>query len=404
MRELCAEVGEVHMNPRTPIHMPASVELLGPTKGVLTVKLLGDWAGKSDTAVSPTDAVLEVIRNAAATKAQSGEVVRVALDGASLASWDSRILVAIASALKLAETLGLEMDLQGLPNGIRGLLRMSRAVPPRGERRSAHGTTNMLVLVGRSAMQVNRSLGDANIFFGQALLSLWRFVRGKAQFLRSDILEFIQVTGPQALPIVGIINVLLGVILGFMGAVQLQQFGAEIYVANLVALGQTRDIAPMMTAIVMAGRTGAAYAAQLGTMQVNEEIDALKTFGFSPMDFLVLPRMLALALMFPLLVLYADALGIFGGYLVGVGLLDLSTAEYIEQTRKAIDMGDIALGVVKGSIFGILVAITGCMHGMQSGRSASAVGDAATNAVVSGIIAIIVMTAVFAVITNVLGF
>jgi len=188
-----------------------------------------------------------------------------------------------------------------------------------------------------------------------------------------------------------------------MGAVQLQQFGAQIYVADLVALGQTREIAPMMTGIVMAGRTGGAYAAQLGTMQVNEEIDALKTFGFSPMDFLVLPRMLALALMFPLLVLYADALGIFGGYLVGVGMLDISTTEYIEQTRKAIDMGDIALGVVKGSIFGILVAITGCMHGMQSGRSASAVGDAATKAVVSGIIAIIVMTAVFAVLTNILG-
>ncbi|MEN8782305.1 MAG: ABC transporter permease, partial [Desulfobacterales bacterium] len=148
---------------------------------------------------------------------------------------------------------------------------------------------------------------------------------------------------------------------------------------------------------------GAAYAAQLGTMQVNEEIDALETCGFSPMDFLVLPRMLALSLMFPLLVLYADALGIFGGYLVGVGILDLSTTEYIEQTRKAIGMGDIALGVVKGAVFGVLVAITGCMHGMQSGRSASAVGNASTNAVVSGIISIIVMTAVFAVFTNILG-
>ena len=206
-----------------------------------------------------------------------------------------------------------------------------------------------------------------------------------------------------ALPIVGIINVLLGVILAFMGAVQLQQFGAQIYVADLVALGQTREIAPMMTGIVMAGRTGAAYAAQLGTMQVNEEIDALKTFGFSPMDFLVLPRMLALAIMFPLLVLYADALGIFGGYLIGVGVLELSTMEYIEQTRHAIGISDIALGIFKGGVFGILVAVTGCMHGMQSGRSASAVGDATTKAVVSGIIAIVFMTVVFAMLTNLLG-
>jgi phospholipid/cholesterol/gamma-HCH transport system permease protein len=159
----------------------------------------------------------------------------------------------------------------------------------------------------------------------------------------------------------------------------------------------------MMTAIVMAGRTGAAYAAQLGTMQVNEEIDALNTFGFLPMDFLVLPRMLALSIMFPVLVLYADALGIFGGYLVGVGMLGLGAVEYIEQTRQAIDLGDVGLGLVKGSVFGVLIAIMGCMHGMQSGRSASAVGEATTKAVVSGIVVVIVMTAVFSVVSSILG-
>jgi phospholipid/cholesterol/gamma-HCH transport system permease protein len=383
--------------------MPASVELLGPKNGVLTIKLQGDWADPGDSISSASDAVLEAVGNAAEKNRQSGGNVCIEFDGAALTGWDSRILITIISASNLAQQHNLEANLQSLPDGIRGLLRLSQAVPPRGERRSVGEQSNLLVLVGQSAIKVGRSLGDANVFLGQAMLSLWRFVRGEAQFLRSDLAEFMQVTGPQALGIVGIINVLLGVILGFMGAVQLQQFGAQIYVADLVALGQTREIAPMMTGIVMAGRTGAAYAAQLGTMQVNEEIDALKTFGFSPMDFLVLPRMLALALMFPILVLYADALGIFGGYLVGVGVLDLSTTEYIEQTRKAIGMGDVALGLVKGSIFGILIAIAGCMHGMQSGRSASAVGDAATRAVVSGIIAIIVMTAVFAVLTNMLG-
>ncbi len=391
------------MSSVSPEHSSAGLELVGPTNGVLTIKLLGDWAGPSDRVRSASDAVLEAIENAADPNARSGATVRVNLDGAALIGWDTRVLVAIVAASKLAEQHDLETDLQGLPDGMRALLRLARAVPPRGERRSNDEQIQLLALVGQSAIEVGRSLSETNAFLGQSILSLWRFVRGKAQFLRSDFIEFMQVTGPQALGIVGIINVLLGVILGFMGAVQLQQFGAQIYVADLVALGQTREIAPMMTGIVMAGRTGAAYAAQLGTMQVNEEIDALKTFGFSPMDFLVLPRMLALALMFPLLVLYADALGIFGGYLVGVGILDISTTEYIEQTRKAIGMGDIALGVVKGSIFGILVAITGCMHGMQSGRSASAVGDAATKAVVSGIIAIIVMTAVFAVLTNILG-
>ena len=204
----------------------------------------------------------------------------------------------------------------------------------------------------------------------------------------------------EAFGIVGLISFLIGLILAFMGAVQLQMFGAEIYVADLVSLGMAREMAPMMTGIIMAGRTGAAYAAQLGTMTVNEEIDSLRTLGFSPMDFLVLPRILALALMFPILVLYADALGILGGWVVGWGVLGLGTGEYIEQTRSAVTMSDITLGLVKGSLFGALVALTGCMKGMQSGRSASAVGDAATQAVVTGIIAIIVSTAIFAVLTS----
>lgn len=390
------------MNVALPDQLAAGLEIVGPTDGVLTIKLHGDWTSPGDGISNASNSVLDAIESAAESSTQNDATVCIKLDGAALTGWNSRALVVIIAATELARRLNVETVLEGFPDDMRGLLRLSQAVAPRGERRVVDEHTNMFELVGRSAIQVNRSLLDGNEFLGQSLLSLWRFARGKAQFLRSDFLEFIQVTGPQALGIVGIINVLLGVILGFMGAVQLQQFGAEIYVADLVALGQTREIAPMMTAIIMAGRTGAAYAAQLGTMQVNEEIDALKTFGFSPMDFLVLPRMLALALMFPILVLYADALGIFGGYLVGVGVLDLSTAEYIEQTRKAIDLGDIALGVVKGSVFGVLVAIAGCMHGMQSGRSASAVGDAATKAVVSGIIAIIIMTAVFAVLTNIL--
>ena len=391
------------MNFATDIQPQAGIELIGPDDGVLTIKLLGDWIEFEDATTALSDAVLGAIRNASIPESQHADIRRIEFDGTTLGAWDSRVLVGITSASALLAQLGLELDLEKLPSGLQGLLRLSQAVPPRGERRDSQESGDMLTLIGQSTLQVFRSLGDTNLFLGQSLQSFWRFVRGRAHFLRSDITAYIQTTGPQALPIVGIINVLLGVILGFMGAIQLQQFGAQIYVADLVALGQTREIAPMMTAIVMAGRTGAAYAAQLGTMQVNEEIDALKTFGFSPMDFLVLPRMLALALMFPLLVLYADALGIFGGYLVGVGMLDLSTTEYIEQTRHAIDMGDIALGVVKGSIFGILVAVTGCMHGMQSGRSASAVGDATTSAVVSGIIAIIFTTAIFSVLTSALG-
>jgi len=370
------------------------------SSGTLQVRLLGDWTNAdNDSPVfnDPVDPLLQMLQ-ARLTR----DVSLVEFDSSKLTFWDSRLLVAITKVIDALEREDARLDLDGLPDGVKALIRLSRAVPPRAAARQNAEDQGLLTTIGQSASDLFHYLSNANVFLGESLQAFGRFFRGKARYMRSDVVEFIEATGPQALPIVGIINVLLGVILGFMGAVQLTQFGAEIYVANLVALGQTREIAPMMTGIIMAGRTGAAYAAQLGTMQVNEEIDALKTFGFSPMDFLVLPRMLALAIMFPVLVLYADALGIFGGYLVGVGMLGLGTTEYIEQTRQAIDMGDILLGVVKGSVFGILVAITGCMHGMQSGRSASAVGDAATNAVVSGIIAIIVMTAVFAVLTNVL--
>lgn len=390
------------MSPENSKDIPADFEVTGPDKGVLTIRLRGDWVSHGCSTSGLWDAVLGIIRDAADPGAKSGEVICISFDATSISKWDSRTLVGITAAIKLAATLGLETDRERLPEGMRGLLRLARAVAPLGERGQTKKQESFLAAIGQSAIDVWRSIAEINQFMGESLLSMWRLVRGKAQFRRSDVAVFVQETGPRALPIVGIMNVLLGMILAFMGAVQLQQFGAQIYVADLVALGQTREIAPMMTAIVMAGRTGAAYAAQLGTMQVNEEIDALKTFGFSAMDFLVLPRILALVLMFPLLVLYADALGIFGGYLVGVGMLDLSSAEYIEQTRQAIDINDIILGVVKGAVFGVLVAVTGCMHGLHSGRSASAVGDATTKAVVSGIIAIIIMTAVFAVLSNLL--
>ncbi len=163
------------------------------------------------------------------------------------------------------------------------------------------------------------------------------------------------------------------------------------------------DMGAIMTAIIMAGRTGAAFAAQIGTMQVNEEVDALKTFGFSPMDFLVLPRMIALILMMPLLCVYANLLGMLGGGLIGVGLLHISVVQYVNETLHGVALMDFVIGIAKSVIFGILVAVSGCLRGMQCGRSASAVGQAATSAVVTGIVFIIVTDGIFAVLTNALG-
>jgi len=212
-----------------------------------------------------------------------------------------------------------------------------------------------------------------------------------------------QECGAQALPIVSLISFLVGLILAFVGAIQLRPFGAQIYVANLVGLGMAREMGALMTGIIMAGRTGAAFAAQLGTMTVNQEIDALTTLGLRPMEFLVVPRMLALVLMMPLLCLYADLVGILGGAVVGVGMLNLGTVQYYQQTLYILQLRDFVLGLIKGAVFGILVALAGCLRGMQSGRSASAVGAAATSAVVTGIVWIIIFDALLTVIYDVLG-
>jgi phospholipid/cholesterol/gamma-HCH transport system permease protein len=239
-------------------------------------------------------------------------------------------------------------------------------------------------------------LGEATIAFG-------RFVVGKAKFRRTDLWLTIQQCGADALPIVSLISFLVGMILAFVGAVQLALFGAQIYIANLVGIAMAREMGAIMTAIIMAGRTGAAFAAQIGTMQVNEEVDALTTMGISPMEFLVLPRMLALIVMMPLLCLYSDLVGILGGFVVGTGMFDISFTQYMEQTRLALNLTHFSIGVFKSAVFGVVVAIAGCLRGMESGRSASAVGDAATSAVVTSIVLIIVLDGIFAVVTNIIG-
>jgi phospholipid/cholesterol/gamma-HCH transport system permease protein len=240
-------------------------------------------------------------------------------------------------------------------------------------------------------------------FVGQALVAFGKLLQGTARFRRSDLVLVIQECGAQALPIISLISFLVGLILAFIGAVQLQQFGAQIYIADLVGLGMARAMGAMMAAIIMAGRTGAAFAAQLGTMTVNEEIDALSTMGISPMEFLVLPRMLALMLMMPLLCLYANLMGILGGFVIGVGMLGLGSREYFNQTQAALDLTDFSVGLLNAVVYGVLVALAGCLRGMQCGQSASAVGEATTSAVVTALVWIIVATAILTIMYDVLG-
>ena len=283
------------------------------------------------------------------------------------------------------------------------LLDLASAVPEKKDARKESGRAPFLARVGEATLEAGKSAGEMLSFIGEAFLAFIKLLRGKARFRRSDLTLLIQECGAQALPIVSLISVLVGLILAFVGAAQLKMFGAQIYVADLVGIGMAREMGAMMTAIVMAGRTGAAFAAQLGTMEVNEETDALKTLGISPMEFLVLPRMLALVLMLPLLCLYADLMGILGGGIIGVGMLGISPAQYYHETVAALNLTQFVAGLIKAGVFGVLVALSGCLRGMQCGRSASAVGEAATSAVVTAIVSIIVSDAILTVIYDRIG-
>ncbi|MDA3902083.1 MAG: ABC transporter permease [Desulfuromusa sp.] len=320
-----------------------------------------------------------------------------------LGQWDTGLMTFLVGLIQNCHNSNIEVVRESLPDGVQKLLQLSFAIPERrGERREVLGQP-VLAKIGNVTIEMHRSWAEMLAFIGDVFLAFINFLRGKAHFRTSDLLFQIEAAGPSALFIVTLISVLVGMILAFVGAVQLRLFGAEIFIANLVGLGMAREMGAMMTAIIMAGRTGAAYAALLGTMQVNEEIDALKTIAVSPIEFLVLPRLIALVITMPLLCIYADFMGIIGGAIVSATMLDISFFQYFQQIQGFVGLSHFIIGIVKAAIFGILIATAGCFRGLQCGRSASAVGFAATSAVVTSIVLIIVADAIITVLCQVLG-
>ena len=361
--------------------------------GTLRLALAGDW--RLGRGIPEPGRVLGEVE-------QGPPPRKVIFDTRALAGWDSGLLTFLRALLSRFAQLGVEVDERGLPDGVRRLLALAAAVPARMDVR-AESRMPFLARVGDVALAAWRAGGETLAFVGDAFLSVVRLVAGKARFRGSDLLLVVQDCGARALPIVSLVNLLVGLILAFVGAIQLRAFGAQIYVADLVGIGTVREIAAIITGVIMTGRTGASFAAELGTMQVNEEIDALRTLGIPPMDFLVLPRLLGLTLMMPLLCLYADVMGILGGLIVAVTMLDIGATQYYLETRRVIHLGDLSLGLFMGGVFGVLIAVTGCMRGLGSGRSASGVGEATTSAVVTGIVSIVVATALITVMSYVLG-
>lgn len=362
-------------------------------QGVLLVELRGDWSRSGPGKPAPSE-LLKKLDSSAPAKV-SFRLSDSAKQDVALPGW----LLEAAECLKREKR---EVDFDSLPESVRRPLAMALSVPEREDADRRTEPPGFVERIGKGAQTVCADFRELLGFIGECVIAFGKLLRGRARFRRVDLMLFIQEAGAEALMINLMISFLVGLILAFVGAVQLQQFGASIYVANLVGIAMVREMGCIMSGIIMSGRTGASYAAQLGTMKVNQETDAFRTFQFSPIEFLVLPRMLALLFMMPLLTVFSNLAGIVGGLLIGVFMLDLSFLEYWNQTVNSLTLTNCAVGVTKSFFFGIIVAVTGCFNGMRCENNAAGVGKATTKAVVSGIMSIVAADAVFAVLFNIL--
>ena len=358
----------------------------------MCLSLAGDWTVEHA-------ALIDV----ATVRAALGKPACLIVEGRDLGRWDS---VLVTFLIELQEALAadsIDLDVSRLPTGIQSLLALASAVPEREGARRSERQSVWLAEVGRAARAFWIDGLFLTRFLGEAALAGVALVFGRARFRRVDLWLQIQECGPSAVPIVTLISLLVGLILAFVGAVQLQLFGAQLYIADLVALGMTREMSALMTAVIMAGRSGAAFAAQIGTMNVNMEISALRVMGFDPVAFLVLPRLVALIVVMPFLCLYSDVMGILGGGVISIMFFDVPVTQFLHRAADSVHLTDFFVGVFKCTLFGMLIAVAGCLRGVQCGRSASAVGDAATSAVVTSIVFIVVADSIVTLICDRLG-
>ena len=371
-----------------------SYELRPLAPGTLQLQLTGEWRlrdGMMDTA--PLIQQLE----------KNPRPQQLNFDTQAITGWDTSLALFLRHLLQHCQEHGIAVDQSGLPQGAQRLLTLAAAAPARSSSDKSGDQESLLHQIGQTTLDLWYGAPRTLHFIGDSAIALFNTLRGRARFRRTDLGLLLQDAGPQALPIVSLLSFLVGLILAYMGAAQLSLFGAEIYIANLVGIGMVREVGALMTAVIIAGRTGAAYAAEIGTMQVNEEIDALQTLGISLIEYLVLPRLLALEIIVLLLTLYADLVGILAGMAVAITIFDISAFEYYVQTLRVMTMSHILVGLSKALVYGACIAVACCLRGIQCGRSAAAVGQATTSAVVTSIIYIVVTASVLTILYQKLG-
>ena len=361
-------------------------------EGALLFHAGGDWSIHRST---PSPGLIEQ------RLAGSDSIKSARFDFSQLQGWDSSLVSCVVAVATRCRELKIPLAMQGAPEGVDRLLKMALAVPERNARQAPHREL-FFTRLGKAGLTLGANMMEVFAFLGLAAIAFVRLFQGRAVFRWSDTWLIIQRCGVEALAIVTLINFLIGVILGFVGGVQLQNFGATIYMATLVGIAMARELGCLMTGIIMSGRTGASFAAEIGSVKTSQEIDALKTLGLSPMEFLVLPRLLAMLLMMPLLTVYGNVMGMIGGAVLAPGF-GVSFYQYYTQLIASVDIPNYAAGVIKSFFFGAIIAGAGCLKGIQSGNSSAAVGQATTSAVVTAITTIIALDAIFAFILTALG-
>ncbi|WP_428377542.1 MlaE family ABC transporter permease [Lichenicoccus sp.] len=362
-----------------------------------TMRLSGEWVGQS----GQTPHLAERVLLEPTGGLGSPDLRSIGFDTSGLGRWDSGLIAFLWQLRRRASERRIAFDERGLPEPSRRLLALLDDAPPPplpAQRRSP-----LLGRLGAASIGALTGTGELSSLLGSTTLRAGAASLGRAKMRTHDLLDNLYDAGPAALLIITVVNVLVGAILAFVGVVQLRRLAADSFVANLVGLALVREMVPVMTAIIMAGRTGGAYAARIATMQGNEEIDALAATGIPVGDYIVLPAVLSLTAMMPVLYLYGCMVGIAGGFVVAISMLDITPLAYLQQTRAALPVGEFVFGFAKSIAFGLMIAVTSCRIGMQAGRSAADVGSAATSAVVVGIVGTIALDAVFAVVANAVG-
>lgn len=371
----------------------ASQVELEETGDTLVIRLMGVW--NLDRKAPAFDAFVK-------NGDLRDDIEEILLETKDLEDWDSSLLVFLNRAREWAKDRSVGFNCDCLPDGLgRLMLQTQSAVDSRTEAKDPEGDPGFAEEVGRYTLRYWEDCSIFASFLGDIVLSFMRLMVGRARMRWVDCFRAIQDTGPMALPIVGLISFLIGVTLAFQAADLLEDFGSEYYTPAFVGLAMVREMGPIMTAIVLAGRTGAAFASTIGSMKVAEEIDALQTLGVPPVDYLVLPRVIGLSLITPLMVVYSNALGIIGGMLVSFVKLNMPVQTYTQEVFLNIDATDIGSGLLKASAFGMIIAYAGCLRGMNCDTSSTGVGRATTSAVVTSLTLIIICNSLFALIYSI---